>query len=292
MKLVKVLSPTPTVGIKEKVELSDYVLLSDAKFRLLQFNHVDMDIVMDFVDSNAEDIVDINKERPLIIQKIIPDPLKKYAGDMPKVTNGKVDCSTDLKDVEVGKCVFYYVPKPPIAKEDLVEPVQPTAPTAPTAPELPYTEYKLDTYHKALQKFHEEAYAYAAAVAKYEVDKKNYTKWSAEWTAYEKAIVSPAYGLVIEKTADNKAKIQCDISFITTKTDPQYHSYGRFPLDAPLKITKTLGGFKADDSLKGMTWVEILKNLLGLEADVVLEKDIEITTTASATDKSQQISKE
>lgn len=281
MKLVKVLSPTPTVGIKEKVDISDYVLLSDSKFRLLQFNHVDMSVVVDFADSNAEDIVKVNNDRPLIIKKIIPDPAK-FTGTMPTVTKGVVDCKTDLKDVEVGKCVMYYIPKPPIDEADLVEPVAPTAPTAPTAPELPYTEYKLDVYHKALQKFYEEANKYAEDVAKYNIDKKDYDKYTKAWKAYKTAVVSPAYGLVIEKIAENKAEIKADLSFITSKTDPQYHSYGRFPLDAPLKITKALGDFKVDDSLKGLTWVDIIKNLLGLETEVALEKEIDITPAKSA----------
>lgn len=252
MKLVKIVTKPaqPIVGIPgaENLTINENILVSDSKYRLLDFNHVKMIVMKEFTETAVVDITDLDMNKAYIIKKLVsPEDFKIF----------------DPSKYEVGDYVLVYKEGPVLkAKKPVMR------------KPLPGFKFTPEELTAAIEEYDKAMKEYDKAVAKYEEEVK---------TFIEKVASVPSFGYLVEIVSATQFKVIADLSYETTKTVPQFHEWGKLPASAPSLVTKAVGGFSAGTSIKGMTVVDILTKMLGLE----FEEDLVGEVSSKATDSEE-----
>lgn len=242
MKLVKLLSKplTSVAGIVGVPNAEDVVvpskkslLVSDDRFTLLQHNHVKTSLIKNFSEVAVVNLGDFDKKKTYVIADIVKP--SEFSG-------------FDPSEYEIGDHIFVYADGP-------VHPGEPPKMKKPK-PGYAFTpqEYidALNEYNTAMKAYTEELEAYEAAV------KAFITTGEASYQEY---------GWLIRIVSDTQYYVIADFSFETTKDTAQFGVMGKLPKEVATKVTQALGGFAADDSIKGLTVAEIIEKALGLEVE-------------------------
>lgn len=252
MKLVKLYNENakPLVGIEgaENITLQDSILMSDAKFTLLQFNHVKMQVMLSFSESAAANLSMFKNDYAYVIRGFLKP--STFEGKTPADGCASLAVSTKITTVDVTDL------KP---GDYVLVGIEPAAQKPGPAPVM----------RKPLAGFQFTPEEQLAALQEYQAA---LTEWQELVEAYDKEMTTlraeeyslPCFGYLLRVKNDNTYEVVADLSFMTTKTDAQFHSYGRYPIDAPTLVGKAVGDFAIGDSIKGMTLVDILTKLLSL----------------------------
>lgn len=231
MKLVKILeTPAIIVGISEKLVDDSYVLVSDSKFRLLDFNHIKMVVLKEFTETAVVSTELFDNNKSYVIKALVaPADFADF----------------DPSDYEIGDYVLVYKEGPKLKAE---VPVMDKP-----APGYSFTPEEMTA---AITVYNAKVAAYQAAVKKYNEEVEKFIKETAS---------VPSYGYLVKVIDKSKYVVIADLSYETTKTIPQFDIWGKLPEDMPTKTTVAVGNIKAGTSLKGMTLTDILTAVFGLE---------------------------
>lgn len=209
------------------------LLISDDRFTLLQHAGVKTYLMKDFSEIAVCNLGDFDKKITYVIADIVkPSEFEGF----------------DPSDYEVGDYVFVYAegPKHPGEPPKMAKP----------APGYSFTpqEYvdALNEYNTAMKEYTKKLEAYETAV------KEFITTGEA---SYEE------YGWLVRIVSETQYYVIADFSFETTKDTAQFGVMGKLPKEVATKVTKALGGFAADDSIRGLTVAEIIEKALGLEVE-------------------------
>jgi hypothetical protein len=135
----------------------------------------------------------------------------------------------------------------------------PKHPGKPPVMDKPAPGYKftLEELTKAKVKFDKEMQDYMTELEEYQEAVKTFiTTGEASYKEY---------GWLIQVVSEEQYFVIADFSFETTKDAAQFGVMGKLPKEVATKVTEALGGFEADDSIKGLTIAEIIEQALGLE---------------------------
>jgi hypothetical protein len=240
----------------EKVLNSEYTLISDQKYRLLQFAGVKIHVYDEFNETEASNMglywSNMAQQGYVIVDHIIKP--SEFSEE-----------EFDLSSYNVGENIFFYVQKPD--------------------EEIP--EYDPE-------KVLEEATSYygitASDTASTQSDDiiKNYTEEIERITAlykdYNEALESPYFGMLGTVTTTKEKVKEIDtpplvifgekkllINFIakpvTTKDVAQFGVEGKLPKSAPSLITTKIGGCVVGDSIKNTSLEDIITKLFILESE-------------------------
>jgi hypothetical protein len=235
MKLVKVLSKTPVVGIDKELTLDDFVLISEDRFTLLQQNHVKFKVIKNFSEVAVRDIGKFDKTETYILADVVkPSEFSSF----------------DPSTYEIGDYVFVFA--------DLTTPKHPGKPPVMRKPEVGYN-FTIEEYMEALNE-------YNAAMEEYKTALDAYNQAVEEFITTGEASYEE-FGWLIRIENESQYFVIADFSFETTKDTAQFGVMGKLPKEVATKVTQALGGFIADDSIRGMTVAEIIEKALGLEAE-------------------------
>lgn len=236
MKLIKLLKddyshPITCLPGAENLTLEDTILVSDAKYRLLQFNRVRMIVVKEFSETNAANMGSFDKMKAYILSDIIKvadydtfDPSKYEVGDYVLVYE-------DVNAEKPGEIPVMRKPLPGFA----------------FTPEERIAA--MNEYEKAMKEYYQKMEAYNEAVE----------------TFIKETASKPQFGYLIEVLSETNWTVIADISFETTKTEAQFGVLGKMPKEVATKVTEALGDLKVDDSIKGLTIAEVISKALKLE---------------------------
>lgn len=262
MKLIKLLYNFDT-PLKEDVKAffprdleetlkSEYILVSDAKFRLLQFAKVGMHVYKEFTETAAHNMDALFglREDYIIVKEII-EP-------------SKFDIDTfDLKDYDLGDFIFFYAEGP-------VKPEPPVKPNFHSG----LFNYELSEAQKKIlmDKYEEDYKEYESAYKEYETELETFMEEEASLPIFDclGLVIKPETkvpGTVLKIFGDKKLLILLDASFETTKDVEQFGEFGKIPKDRPTLVGTAIGGLKAGESLKGLSYVDILTKAFGLEEE-------------------------
>ena len=262
MKLIKLLYNFDT-PLKEDVKAffprdleetlkSKYILVSDAKFRLLQFAKVGMYVYKEFTETAAHNMDALFglREDYIIVKEVI------------KPSKFNVD-EFDPSEYELGDFIFIYAEGP-------VKPEEPKKPNFHSG----LFNYELSEAQKKIliDKYNEEYEAYKTALEEYETELKEFMTKEGDLPIFGclGVITKPETkipGTVLKVYGDKKLLILLDASFETTKDVEQFGEFGKIPKGRPTLVGTDVGGLKAGESLAGKSYVEILTKLFGLEKE-------------------------
>lgn len=262
MKLIKLLYKFDT-PLKEDVKAffprdleetlkANYILVSDAKFRLLEFAKVGMYVYHTFSEVEADDMEALFglREEYMVIKNVI-DPAEFDIDTFNPSTY-------DLNDY-----IFFY-------KEAPVAPEKPVAP-----------KFHSGTFNYELTET-EKKILWDAYLAKEEEYKALYEAYEEEYATFkEEELDLPIYGClgiitrkendipgtILKYYDDKKLLILLDASFKTTKDVEQFGIYGKIPNGRPTLVSADIGGLKAGTSLRTWNYKEILETAFGLEPE-------------------------
>lgn len=230
--------------LKEK-----YILVSDSKYRLLEFAHVGMHTYSSFTETEVHDMTNFLKDDYYVIKEII-EP-------------SKFDEKTfTLDKYNLGEFIFFYK-EPPIPPEKVKKP-----------------KFHEGTFNYELSEKEKKEIIkiYEKELKEYETKLKNY---NTELADFKKKELLPIYGCVGKITtikekvpftpliinSEKKLNILFDSSFETTKDVEQFTYNGKLPKGFPTLVSKDVGGFKAGDSISGLSLTTILTKLFKLEKE-------------------------
>jgi len=233
MKLIKVLSETPVIGIEEALTLKDYIFVSDARFMLLLRSGVKMKIMKEFNENAVANLGSFDFNKTYIIK------------DGAVIKPSEFDLDFDRSEYKLNDYVLVYTDGPKF-------------PGCPPRKRKPETGYQF-TPEEQLEVDQE----YEEALAEYQEKLDKYTEDVEKFIKEEASI--EAYGYLIQILPNNKYKIICDVSYETTKDSVQFGVYGKLPKGIATKVTQAIGDFEADDTIKGLTIIDIFKKVLKLE---------------------------
>ena len=252
MKLVKLLDKlTPEiigstkVGLpeEEKYVLNDNdLLISNDRFTLLKNNHIRMMLIQDFSEVAVANLGNFDKSKTYLIKKRI------------KPSKFSADIKTALKALKANDYIFVY--DKPTAK-------QPIKPILPKDAELKLMT--IDEFDKVMNQYKKDMDAYEKAMIKYKESIDEFIKTEASLKEF---------GWLIRVVSETQYEVIADFSFETTKTEDQFGALGKLPQEIATKITKALGGFSENDSIKGMSIANILTKALGLTLEEELVGEI------------------
>lgn len=262
MKLIKLLYNFDT-PLKEDVKAffprdleetlkSKYILVSDAKFRLLQFAKVGMHVYKEFTETAAHNMDALFglREDYIIIKKVIQP--SKFNVD-----------KFDPSEYKLGDFIFIYTEGP-------VKPEEPKKPDFHSG----LFNYELSEAQKKIlmDKYNADYKAYETALEEYETALKKFMTTEADLPIFGclGVITKPETkipGTVLKVYEDKKLFILLDASFETTKDVEQFGEFGKIPKGRPTLVGTDVGGLKAGESLAGKSYVEILTKLFGLEKE-------------------------
>lgn len=239
MKLVKLLDKPLSavagiVGIpeSEKITTKESLLVSNDRFTLLQFNHVRTHLVKEFSETAIANIGGFDKNKTYVIKDCIkPSEFSKL----------------DVNKYEIGDYLFVYADGP----------VHPGEPPKMKKPEPGYA-FTLQEYTKAKQEFDKAMVAYKKELDAYETKVEEFIKTEAGLKEY---------GWLIQIVSEKQYFVIADFSYETTKDSDQFGVMGKLPKEVATKVTEALGGFAAEDSIKGLTVADIITKALGLEVE-------------------------
>jgi len=262
MKLIKLLYKFDT-PLKEDVKAffprdleetlkANYILVSDAKFRLLEFAKVGMYVYHTFSETEADDMEALfGLREDYIIIKNVVDP-------------AEFDIDTfDPSTYNLNDYIFFY-------KEAPVAPEKPVAP-----------KFHSGTFNYELTET-EKKILWDAYLAKEEEYKALYEAYEEEYATFkEEELDLPIYGClgiitrkendipgtILKYYDDKKLLILLDASFKTTKDVEQFGIYGKIPNGRPTLVSADIGGLKAGTSLRTWNYKEILETVFGLEPE-------------------------
>lgn len=228
-----VVIPSSKDKVPETPKKQKSLLISDDRFTLLQHAGVKTYLIKDFSEVAVRNIGDFDKKITYVIADIVkPSKFESF----------------DPAEYEVGDYVFVYEegPKHPGEPPKMAKP----------APGYSFTpqEYvdALNEYNTAMKEYTKELEEYETAV------KEFITTGEA---SYEE------YGWLVRIVSETQYYVIADFSFETTKDTAQFGVMGKLPKEVATKVTKALGGFAADDSIRGLTVAEIIEKALGLEVE-------------------------
>lgn len=240
MKLVKLLDKPLSavagiVGIpeSEKITTKESLLVSDDRFTLLQHNHVRTHLVKNFSEVAVANIGDFDKTKTYVIKECVkPSEFENF----------------DPSKYKIGDYIFVYAEGPK----------HPGEPPKMKKPEVGY-KFTLDEFVKARQE-------YDRAMKEYQEELKAYEEEVEAFITTGEAS-KQEYGWLIQIVSATQYYVIADFSFETTKDTAQFGVMGKLPKEVATKVTEALGGFAADDSIKGLTVAEIIEKALGLEVE-------------------------
>ena len=239
MKLIKLLKddyshPITCIPGAEKLTIEDSILVSDAKYSLLKFNHVRMVVTKEFSETSVTNMGTFDKMKAYILADII------------KVEDYE---SFDPSNYEIGDYILVY--------EDVEGVEKPGEPPVMRKP-LPGYEFTPEEHIEAINEYEVAMAEYLEKVEAYEAAVKEFINTTAS---------KAPFGYLIEVLSETNWTVIADISFETTKTEAQFGVLGKLPKEIATKITEALGDFKADDSIKGLTIADILTKAMKLEEE-------------------------
>lgn len=144
-----------------------------------------------------------------------------------------------------------------------------------------YTMIDITTVHKMVDDFDYKEYHIIKEIVKCEKsdivddiktriktikDKKNYNVGDSI-LYYNDVEDEKVYHVLATLTPDYKLYVTGDFSFETTKDSDQFGVVGKIDPSINTAVTKDVGGIKGGDSIKGMTYTDILTKAFGLEPE-------------------------
>lgn len=267
----------------EKTLKENYILVSNDKYNLLKFNHVDMYVYDEIDIANIHKIIEgfdykeyhIVKEvvkLPCVEEDIVKD-IKERIAEIKK---------TNKKKYKEGDSVLYFIAddkKPYI--DALVEPIPEVAPLTKGSKTSWYKtkinedgNWEADEKKKADKAFEvcEEIY-HDYLIKKLEYDKKKAKLESDKYIIHKYHILATL--IVDDEKCDKlyitkgyKFLLESDFTFETSKDSDQFCIVGKFDKTIPTKVSAAIGGLKTDESLKGKSYTEVITKLFGLEPEV------------------------
>ena len=218
---------------------ANYIIVSDSKFRLLEFNHVHMHVYLNIVDSSARMIEQLMNEEYYIITKVIK----------PSEFNPQMDVSV----YNDGDIIFFYE-NPPIPPE---VPKKPKFHSGTFNYELSDIEKKkiLEAYELSLEEYNTKLEAY-------ENDYNTFMETEGSLQIFG------CLGVVINDIIiGKKLEIISDVSYVTTKTHSQFGVLGKLPKEMKTIVGATTGGLKQGTSIKDKKLSDIITKILGLQSE-------------------------
>lgn len=209
------------------------LLISDDRFTLLQHAGVKTYLIKDFSEVAVRNLGDFDKKTTYVIADIVkPSEFESF----------------DPSKYEVNDYIFVYAegPKHPGKAPKMAKP----------APGYAFTPQE---YIDALNEYNTAMKEYTTALEEYEAAVKEFITTGE--ASYEE------YGWLIRVISDKQYYVIADFSFETTKDTAQFGVMGKLPKEIATKVTKALGGFAEDDSIRGLTVAEIIEKALGLEVE-------------------------
>lgn len=264
MKLIKLLTKFDT-PLKEDVKAffprdlektlkSKYILVSDAKFRLLEFAKVGMYVYNSFDETAVHDMDAIFplREEYIIVKEVV-DPANFDADNF------------DPSAYDLGDYIFFY-------KEAPVKPIEPEKPKFHSGTfnyELTETQKKIlwDAYEAKLEEYKSLLENYKEELKTFKESEENLPIFGCLGLITKKENDIP--GTVLKYYDDKKLLILLDCSFETTKDVDQFGVFGKIPKGRPTLVGTNIGGLKAGTSLKRWSYKQIIEQVFGLE----FEKD-------------------
>jgi len=236
----------------EETLKSEFILVSDAKFRLLQFAKVGMHVYKEFTETAAHNMNALFglREDYITVKEII------------KPSEFKVD-EFDPSEYDLGDFIFIYADGP-------VKPEEPKKPNFHSG----LFNYELSEAQKKIliDKYNTEYEAYETALEEYKTELKEFMDTEADLPVFGclGVITKPETkipGTVLKAYGDKKLLILLDANFETTKDVEQFGEFGKIPKGCPTLVGTDVGGLKAGESLAGKSFVEILTKVFGLEKE-------------------------
>ena len=219
---------------------NEYIIVSDSKFRLLEFNHVRMHVYKEFSETVAHNLEKFLKDDYYVIKEVI----KPSEFD---------ETLFDPSEYDEDDILFFYAESP----------VKPEEPEKPKFHEGTFNYELTPEKKKELMDEYEEALAaYNTALEAYNTSLETFMTNEADLPIFG------CLGVIInEIMIGKKLEILWDVSFETTKTEAQFGVLGKLPKEVATKVGSGNGGIKTGDSIRKMTISDILVKMLGLEKE-------------------------